>query len=312
MSGLTAICYHYIARNDEFKRIWGHSFDLFKKHVDFFQNNYQTIGPQDVLLENFEAGKKYFLLTFDDGLKEHQKIIGEYLNRQGIKGVFAVPSCIFRGELLNPQIIHFSSAYYGVREFYEQISSVIRSSFSDKADLLESSPGNLELMELHKKTKQLFKRDFDFITSRQILLEVLKNFLKKDFPDIVDRVHLSKEEIVDLHKNGHAIACHTDSHPVVSEIAENQEIFNKELIQSKKDLEEVINDEVNIFAYPFGAEADILPNPQKIIDAGYSQILTTYQAGDLFNQHHLGRYLSQSSDTLDDLTKNMWEYKVNR
>src|SRR3989344_1939497 len=148
MTTISAICYHYLSRDDEFKRMWGHSFELFKQHIDYLEKKYSIINPGDVLNERFEDGKHYLLLTFDDGLIEHRKI-ADYLATKNMHGIFAVPTCIFRGELLNPQIIHFGSAYYGVRKFYDFCGSVICQIYPQYMSLLVAQPKQLEVMELH-------------------------------------------------------------------------------------------------------------------------------------------------------------------
>ncbi len=309
MTTITAVCYHYLSRTDEFKRIWGHDFELFKKHLAFFQSQYMIINPQDLLDEKFEAGKEYLLLTFDDGLLEHKKI-ADFLVSQNIKAVFAVPTCIFNGELLNPQIIHFGCAYYGIRKFYDFLIQEIKDQFPQHQSLMASDPAKEDVMALHKKIKNLIKRDLDFPTGRKILLSILEKHLKKDFPDIVQRVHLSKADLLTMVGQGQLIASHSYSHPVVSSIINQPEIFNTEVVQSKKTLEGSIGQSVDIFAYPFGEAPDVVADQSKIVQAGYKQILTTFQENTVFDQLKIGRYCSQSQDQEAELTKHLWKYTV--
>ncbi len=309
MITISSICYHYIARGDEFKRIWGHSFELFKEHIDFFKKNKRIIDPQDVLHERFEEGNNYILLTFDDGLKEHIRI-ADYLDSLKLKGIFAIPTCILREEPSNPQIIHFGSAYYGIRKFYSFVAKEIESNFSQDYFLLAEKPNRLDINELHRTTKDIFKRRVAPVIGRRILLNIFNNKIKKDFPNFMELVHLNKKDIVNLVKKGHTVAVHSDTHPVVRNIETDKGLISKEIMKSKASLSGLIGREVEIFAYPFGEKNDIINDTTILTEAGYKQILTTYQAGLDFNQLNLGRYCSQSQDQAENLANQLWKYKV--
>lgn len=309
MTTLTSICYHYLARDDEFRRIWGHTFELFKEHIKFFKKNYTFINPNDVLKQKFEEDKNYILPTFDDGLAEHVKI-SRYLDELGIKGIFAIPTSILRGEPSNPQIIHFGGAYYGIRKFYNFVAEEINNSFPNYSGLLLENPGAVELMQLLKLIKDIIKRKIDHKTGRKILMEIFSKHLSKDFPDFTELVHLRKQDIIDLVKRGHSLASHSDTHPVFKDIMNDAELMRKEIAQSKADLSNLIGEEIEIFAYPFGEAPDVLENTDYFTQSGYKMVLTTYQDAEKFNPLNLGRYCSQSKDELDTLTRKLWKYKV--
>lgn len=306
MSTISSICYHYIARDDEFSEILGHSFELFKEHINFLKKNYDVIDPQDLLNQKFEDDKKYMLLTFDDGLKENVQM-ADYLDEVGVKGVFAIPSCILRGEMPNPQIIHFGLAFYGLEKFYDFVSEDINDNFIEYSNLLPNDSGKTT-----KNLKKLFKFDLDYHLSRRVLLSIFKNKLQKDFPNIMDLVHLNKEEIVGLVKNGHTIAVHTDTHPVIKDIGigQNEELMHREIVQAKKDLEDLVGQGINIFAYPFGAKTEILTSTDYLTKNNYKLIMTTFKNQEDFDILELGRYCTFSKDTTDDLNDNLWNYNI--
>ncbi|MCX7725869.1 MAG: polysaccharide deacetylase family protein [Chitinispirillaceae bacterium] len=64
------------------------------------------------------------------------------------------------------------------------------------------------------------------------------------------KVHLNKEEIRNLSKNGIEIGSHTKTHPYLPYLTDS-EIFN-ELNDSKKELEDIIGKEVTSISFPFG------------------------------------------------------------
>jgi len=309
MKKLANVCYHYIQRNDEFNRIWGHSLDLFKEHVDYLNKNYQFITP-----DNIEAGKypsdNNLLISFDDGLKEQYIVISKYLDEHGIKGVFNIPTCILRNEPANPQVWHFGLAYYGVRKFYEFTQNTIKETYPEVQNLLPSTAEKMEVMELLKFIKNFYKRDLDYWQSRKILLSIYRQYLLKDFPDFMERVHLNADDIIQLSKNGHYIGGHTDTHCVTRDIINNQELVAKELIQPRKTLSNLIGQNVNIFTYPFGAEKDVVDNSEKLKAIGYDLIFTTFCKSKNLDKLSIGRYCPHSLDKVDDLQQKMWSYDI--
>lgn len=306
----SSVCYHYLERTDEFHRIWGHSFELFREHIAYYQANYELISQQQLEEGEFPSGKKSLLLTFDDGLQEHTKIIAPYLNSLGISALFSVPTCIFRNQPANPQILHFGMAFYGVRKFYNILFGTVQKNFSDYLSFLPNNPDKFGLMELHGAIKSLFRRTLPVRTARQILINLYNEYLLKDCPDFMNKVHLQPSDITELVRLGHYLAAHTDSHCVVSQIADNQDLVEAELAYPRRELAKRTGTDVYSFAYPFGSSEDILKSEYLIEKMGYKLIFTTFKGGQNFNRMQIGRYCSQSQDSIACLKKNLWEYDI--
>jgi len=68
----------------------------------------------------------------------------------------------------------------------------------------------------------------------------------------IDKPHyLSREEIYDLAKAGHVIACHTYDHPLLTRLPESE--WAREIDKPKKLLEQITGKPIYYFAYPYGA-----------------------------------------------------------
>jgi peptidoglycan/xylan/chitin deacetylase (PgdA/CDA1 family) len=68
----------------------------------------------------------------------------------------------------------------------------------------------------------------------------------------IDKPHyLTRQEIYELAKAGHTIACHSYDHPLFTRLPDNE--WAREIDQPKKLLEEITGKPVNYFAYPYGA-----------------------------------------------------------
>ena len=307
MAKLSFVSYHYLSRDDEFKRIWGIDFNLFKEHIAYYLDNYKLIDPKELLNNNFTDDGNYLLLTFDDGLREHYQI-SEYLLKFKIKVLFSISTCILRNEPPNPQIIHFGMAYYGIRKFYQLVVAEIEKDFPQHLEFFPVDAKKIELMALHKIIKDVFRIKLNYFETRRILLQVYQKYLLKDFPDFMVRIFLGRKQIDQIIKSGHSLGVHTDTHCVVSDIIGNQEIVKQEIEKPKQILSQLVGEEVNIFTYPFGLSEDILDDQNVLKGFGYDLVFTAFNPGLDLNRLNLGRYPVNSQDRVDDLKNNLWQY----
>ena len=311
MSTLSNVGYHYLSRTDNFKRIWGHDFELFKKHVDYFREKYQITSLEEIERYNYQPESNNLLISFDDGLKEHM-FLGEYLAKLKINGLFNIPACILRQEPANPQVWHFGMAHYGVRKFYSFTKKAVSKICPEKQSLLPLAPGKMETMELHKFIRNFFKRALNYFEARQILMAIYQKHLLKDFPDFMNRVHLNAGDIINLSKQGHSIGSHTDTHCVARDIINNPELIKKELIEPRITLSKLINQEIKVLTYPFGAVDDIIDDNEILKQAGYKIGLTTFKGSKEFNQFQIGRYCPSSLETIDEIRVKIWSYPIKK
>lgn len=316
-SKIIFLCYHYLTRQDEFNRIWGHDFDLFKKHVDFLKNNYPPISMED--LDGYLEGRigclpeRCSVISFDDSLKEQSKIIAPYLSDNNIKGLFNISTCILDNEPINPQIIHFSTAYFGIRKFVSIIKNDLAvvgldwnnySVFVDKYN---------DVYKLLSDIKKFIKYELHNDQERQILMDVWNNYLIKDFPNLHETIYMSKKDIKKLRLDGHSVGLHSHTHPLINDRVMNDDFFQKEIAEPKKRLEELLGEKIKCFAYPFAKKDDVLYdelNIERIKKLGIKYIFTIFGKDGLLNGNFIGRYSSQGLDTVNDLKRNIWEYEI--
>ena len=307
------LCYHYIERQGDFKRLWAHSREQFKSHLDFLRKNYPPVDFNDVVSfvkgEAYNLSAKCSVLTFDDGLKEHCSFFAKYLDKLNLKAIFNIPACILRGEPSNPQIVHFGTAYYGIRNFFRFAKEEIKRIYPEEAKLFPDDK-KLRLMAVREAMKKLFWRKLGCRITRETLMKIYERHIKKDFPGFMDDAHLNNNEIITLAKNGHSIGAHTDTHYNVKELYKDEEAFKEEVIKPKIKLEKLIGKKVEIFSYPFGAKADIISDPGVFEKIGYKAIFTAFQEERKLDLLNIGRYLVQSKDSIGILKNNTWEYEI--
>lgn len=94
------------------------------------------------------------------------------------------------------------------------------------------------------------------------------------YPDAVNTKHfLTWEEINILAKNGMVIGDHTYSHPELPKVTDPNAL-RKEIVESKKVIEDHIGKSVKDFAYPFGAYTS--KHVDLVKQAGYQSARTVY------------------------------------
>jgi len=302
---ISSVCYHYIKREDGFSRIWGHDFIIFKKHIDFYSKNYSCLLVDSV--NGDENLNSVLFITFDDGLKEHLTI-AKFLYKKGILAHFSIPTCIFEDEPTMSQVLHFGTAYYGIKRFYKFVYSIISSDFRRFVDFLDIDYKEKKCLDSLLGLKEFFNKKIPYEYQRDIKMRLYENTLKKDFPNFIKIVYLNKQDVENISKMGHKIVNHTTSHCPLSNIG-NLRNIKKEIFVSNEVLSCIVGKTVDIFSYPFGSEKDLI-NTEHFFKEQFNYIFTTFRGSNDYNKKFIGRYCSQSIDTVDILKNNMWYYEI--
>jgi peptidoglycan/xylan/chitin deacetylase (PgdA/CDA1 family) len=90
-------------------------------------------------------------------------------------------------------------------------------------------------------------------------------------------LHLTWQQVREMHKNGIEFGAHTASHPILTRIPLNQ--AQDEILNSKKKIEQQIGAPVICFAYPNGGLADFSPAIMQIISQAQIPIAFSLRPG---------------------------------
>jgi peptidoglycan/xylan/chitin deacetylase (PgdA/CDA1 family) len=316
-NGYLSLCYHYIRDSSSqnlFPRILGTSVNEFEKHIEMFSNHFKLITPSDALSfsygnYNFNDNEIGLLLTFDDGLSDHYtaaKILAKY----GIKAIFFIPTCVLKDELpANPIIIHYCIAKFGLSNFLNFLKTSLEKNLKDSNNYLNKFSNVKEnYQEVIQKIKYFFKYELNDKLSRIILLEIYEKMFHKKFPDAMEIMHLTKNQVCEIIEMGHSIGTHTHSHISVgsSNLEDNELDF--EIIQPKNYIEKTFKIKSDFMSYPFGKTIDCLSSKELIVKTDSYKLAFTVD--EILNKkstspYELGRYMPSSSDTSDLLYKKM-------
>ena len=140
------IMYHYIKKFDKNMPFFNflHLND-FKKQNKYFEKKNGFIKIKDNLEQIFKKNK--FLLTFDDGLKDHLKV-ARYLKKKKILGIFFIPGMhLEKSDFLPVHKIHLIFGKYTA----DELITIFRK-FNIKIDF------NQKIFSLFKKQKNFLKK----------------------------------------------------------------------------------------------------------------------------------------------------------
>jgi peptidoglycan/xylan/chitin deacetylase (PgdA/CDA1 family) len=248
--------YHYIR---SFNKLFPYfnflHFNDFKKQYNFFSKKNSFIKINDNLEE--ELNQNHYLLTFDDGLKEHLKI-AKYLKKKNILGFFFIPTYQLEKSDFLP--IHKIHLIFGKHNSNQIIDIFKKFNIEINYDKKIFSIFNKQKFFLNKK-KKLTENDI------KIYLKTILNNLDQENPETVNTIfnycftqknqkqifkkfYLNSKDIIILEKLGMKIGSHTHEHKVLSKMSYNEQL--KDISKSINILQNIIKKKINYFCFPYG------------------------------------------------------------
>jgi peptidoglycan/xylan/chitin deacetylase (PgdA/CDA1 family) len=206
-------------------------------------------------IEDIKNCRKKFVLTFDDGLKDHI-FAAEELSKIGCKGIFFISTYPLQSnKILDVHKAHLILGKFGGKLPLRKLKDHLkRKNLKNFINLKESnkflSPYKHQKDEKEKKE---FKKIINYcgdLKLRSDILDFLLNFFKikvsvKDF-------YLTKDEINYISNLGMIIGSHSEKHNLLSRLTIKEQ--NKEIKNSKKFIESITNKKCNFFCFPYGGK----------------------------------------------------------
>jgi peptidoglycan/xylan/chitin deacetylase (PgdA/CDA1 family) len=312
--GFLSLCYHYIRpdNDDPFSRLMGTKITEFKNQIKMLKEKFEMISLDDVLefinTKIFENNKHKMLLTFDDGLSEHYNA-AKILKQFDIKATFFIPTCILKERLpANPMIIHYVIAKYGIEKFLEEFRYALKKLGLEikKYDITYVREDD-DVWKKIAEIKYNFKYKLGYKISREILLHIYQNSLLIEYPNILEIIHLNKEQIHEMLEMGHRIGVHTHTHISVAATSLSDSDFFNEIVFPKKYLEDEFNVPIKSFSYPFGERKDYLSSMRFLNKTKeYDLAFTVEEIVNFGNTPlEIGRYQPMSHDNVRTLENNL-------
>ena len=229
----------------------------FEKQVAYLNREFTMTSPDKV----FEAAKKespekLCALTFDDGLKDNFVNAVPILEKYDVPGTFFIIADTFSGFLPATHKMHWLLSLKSAEELVDSYNLFLRTSFPRVAEI--SLISKTERLSRERKLyddvptanlKETMNRASRNI--RDAYMRMLFKELALDERTLTRELFMGKNEIEKLHAMGHYIGSHGCSHEALDTMDDT--LIKKEIFVSKKILEDMLNEEATIFAYPHSA-----------------------------------------------------------
>ncbi|MBU4277670.1 MAG: polysaccharide deacetylase family protein [Proteobacteria bacterium] len=254
---MLAVMYHYVRPREKHLK-YSHflEMDEFRSQLDTLQAEQGAVSQEDFLRivdGRMEIPEKGFLLTFDDGLKDHYRYVLPELVHRGLWGMFFVPSGQYRSQrMLNVHGLHYLLGNFGGEQVHRHLEGILTAQ-----DIVQ------EYLERYKENMYVLKgQDDDEIKVKRLI----NYFVRKDRQDeIMDRLadslgqslgmvqeyYLTAEEIAEMDRCGMLMGGHGKTHAILSQLSPEQQ--EQEIVDSYEFLSDIVGQgRPRTFCYPHG------------------------------------------------------------
>lgn len=107
------------------------------------------------------------------------------------------------------------------------------------------------------------------------------SILRENYETVVDKTFLTRDMVAALHQQGHVIGSHSTSHQRLNIV--DKDILLREVVDSKIEIERIIQDKCIHFAYPFGGSNDLSNEALDLALQNYSHIYSSIKRDGLWS-----------------------------
>jgi peptidoglycan/xylan/chitin deacetylase (PgdA/CDA1 family) len=251
---LSVVNYHYIRASfkEKYPSIFGMTTVQFKNQLLLLRKQGDFISINDLnanYREILSSRDTFYLITFDDGLKEQYANGYAILEELNLEGYFFLNALNFKDKRVSYiHKIHLLRANLKTEKILKLIKEKLSTSFTNY-DKIRSK----KIYRFDDALSAELKYILNFLPLDRNKEETINNLFDNYFDEkeVIDSLYMSKDEIINLSKKG-MIGNHTYSHKQIGRLEQKELLF--EINSSKKYLEKLTNSVINSISYPFGSE----------------------------------------------------------
>ena len=254
--GAILVMYHYVRDPVESQPgIAAIGMEDFEGQVEHLLRHYEPLEP-DALVSAVREGAPVpsgFLLTFDDGVRDHYDNVAPVLERHGIYGIFAPIGLPYLHHKIpfvqKNQLVRGRLGEDGVADAYVAVAEEIA---PEVAAIIENAPigdyrrGSEKYLKFKFASNRLIPRE----VSERIMDHLFAEHVSEDEAGYISQLYITEGEIIDLRRRGHAIAGHSISHPSLPQLGEDDQ--EREINAAKGWLELLLDEPLAWWNYPYG------------------------------------------------------------
>ncbi len=248
------------------------SYVVFEKHMNYILKHYHVISLQE-LVKFLQQGKippQSMVITFDDGFSDNFSFAYPYLRRHKIQTtIFLATDCIEKKKTIWIQELNYLINTVGVQKVIRSIHAM-----NEKYEIDQLIIETNSKRTIRKQVEDYLAYDVNKEERKKILGSLFREFnirTKKVFSE--NQIFLTASQIRRMKKKGIYFGNHGASHTPFSAMSLDEQW--REIVHSKKVIEENLGEDFVPFSYPFGQTKDFTLNTQRLVkEAGHSCILT--------------------------------------
>ena len=199
-------------------------------------------------------------ITFDDGYADNEQIAAPILERLGMTATFFVSTGFLAGQCM----------------WNDQVIESIRACTADRIDLGDLGLGShaLESVAARRRAVAKLLSDIRHLQPEQRLAAVRgvrERAGLKELPGPMMR----PEQVRHLRALGMDVGAHTVTHPILTRLSVDAAC--DEMLRSKFDLEQILGEPIELFAYPNGVPGQdyAVEHPALVRECGFSAAVST-------------------------------------
>jgi peptidoglycan/xylan/chitin deacetylase (PgdA/CDA1 family) len=256
--GAILVMYHYVRDPDpEQPGIAAIGIRDFAGQIEHLLRHYEPLEP-DALLAAARDGTPIpdgFVLTFDDGVRDHYDNAAPVLERHGIHGIFApIGSPYLHGRIpfvQKNQFVRGRLGEDGVTDAYIAAAEEVAPE-ADVPAIMASAPigdyrrGSEKYLRFKYASNRLIPRD----VSERIMDRLFAEHVAADEAAFIDELYITTDEIRELRGRGHSIAGHSISHPSLPQLDEAAQ--EREIGEAAAWLGDLLGEPLQWWNYPYG------------------------------------------------------------
>ena len=271
---------------------------IFNWHMQLLAG-YFSVLPLTLALRLRLEGKlppRAVCVTFDDGYADNLEIALPILQAYGVPATFFIATgYLHSGRMWNDTIIEvLRSLPVGILDLSEQGLGIYRlGNWQERVDVAQQLIKKLKYLPFQIREKQI-----NYLTS---LVST----------PLTDKLMLTAQQVYELQAAGMEIGAHTVNHPILARL--DDATARWEIATSKQYLEELLGQEIKLFAYPNGKLGqDYLPEHREIVrDLGFVAAVSTHWGGITIQTDtwQLPRFTPWDAQPARFMARLLWNYR---
>jgi peptidoglycan/xylan/chitin deacetylase (PgdA/CDA1 family) len=235
----------------------------FERQIHLLARDFNVLPLGDACerLRNRALPARAVSITFDDGYSDNEEIALPILKQCKVSATFFVATGFSNGKAM----------------FNDVVIEAVRHARSGMHDLSRLGLGLVKLSDIPSRRRALHSLlsaiKYRSVAERRVLAERIAEGLGVPVPC---RLMMTPQQIKRLHSEGMEIGAHTVNHPILACTDEME--AKREIVCSKRTLEEIIDAQVKLFAYPNGKPGqDYGAQHVKLVkEAGFMAAVSTF------------------------------------